>query len=226
MLALYRSGRQAEALETYQAARGALIEELGIEPSRRIRDLHQAILVQDPHLSSIRGPSVRRARNRPRTVRGCIRGTRARAGRAGGSARGRPGRSRPARPDRRRARHRQEPADRRADRRCAPARGAGAGRPLLGGGRRAGILALGAVAAQLRPRERARRAANPARRRGGGTRSAAARPPRALSRSSRAADAGVRGCALSAVRGREFLPATRRGGASAGAGARRLARRG
>ena len=50
MLALYRSGRQAEALETYQAARSALIEELGIEPSRRIRDLHQAILVQDSSL--------------------------------------------------------------------------------------------------------------------------------------------------------------------------------
>ena len=50
MLCLYRSGRQAEALETYQAARRALVEELGIEPGRRLRELHQAILVQDPGL--------------------------------------------------------------------------------------------------------------------------------------------------------------------------------
>jgi DNA-binding SARP family transcriptional activator len=48
MLALYRSGRQAEALDVYQAARGALVEELGIEPARELRDLHQAILRQDP----------------------------------------------------------------------------------------------------------------------------------------------------------------------------------
>src|SRR5262249_642199 len=47
MLSLYRSGRQAEALEAYQAARGALTEELGIEPSKSVRDLHQAILNQD-----------------------------------------------------------------------------------------------------------------------------------------------------------------------------------
>ena len=50
MLALYRSGRQAEALEAYQAARKALVEELGIEPGRSLRDLHQAILNQDPVL--------------------------------------------------------------------------------------------------------------------------------------------------------------------------------
>jgi DNA-binding SARP family transcriptional activator/tetratricopeptide (TPR) repeat protein len=50
MLALYRSGRQAEALATYQAARGALVDELGIEPSRELRDLEQAILRQDPAL--------------------------------------------------------------------------------------------------------------------------------------------------------------------------------
>jgi DNA-binding SARP family transcriptional activator len=50
MLCLYRSGRTAEALETYQAARRALVEELGIEPGRRLRELHQAILVQDPGL--------------------------------------------------------------------------------------------------------------------------------------------------------------------------------
>ena len=47
MLALYRSGRQAEALEAYQEARSALVEELGIEPSRQLRELHQAILRQD-----------------------------------------------------------------------------------------------------------------------------------------------------------------------------------
>jgi DNA-binding SARP family transcriptional activator len=50
MVALYRSGRQAEALEAYQAARRALVDELGIEPGRELRDLHQRILNQDPEL--------------------------------------------------------------------------------------------------------------------------------------------------------------------------------
>ena len=50
MLALYRSGRQAEALDAYQQARRALVDELGIEPSRELRELHQAILNQDPAL--------------------------------------------------------------------------------------------------------------------------------------------------------------------------------
>src|SRR5215831_152314 len=50
MLALYRSGRQAEALEAYQQARAALVDELGIEPGRPLRDLHQAILNQDSAL--------------------------------------------------------------------------------------------------------------------------------------------------------------------------------
>jgi predicted ATPase/DNA-binding SARP family transcriptional activator len=50
MLALYRSGRQAEALEAYQQSRAALVDELGIEPGRPLRDLHQAILNQDPAL--------------------------------------------------------------------------------------------------------------------------------------------------------------------------------
>jgi DNA-binding SARP family transcriptional activator len=50
MLALYRSGRQSEALGAYQNARRTLVEELGIEPSRPLRDLHQAILNQDPGL--------------------------------------------------------------------------------------------------------------------------------------------------------------------------------
>jgi predicted ATPase/DNA-binding SARP family transcriptional activator len=50
MLALYRSGRQAEALDAYQQARHALVDELGIEPGRSLRDLHQAILNQDAAL--------------------------------------------------------------------------------------------------------------------------------------------------------------------------------
>ena len=50
MLALYRSARQAEALEAYQDARRTLVEELGIEPGRSLRDLEQAILRQDSSL--------------------------------------------------------------------------------------------------------------------------------------------------------------------------------
>jgi DNA-binding SARP family transcriptional activator len=50
MLALYRSGRQAEALEAYHEGRKAMVEELGIEPGRSLRELEQAILRQDPAL--------------------------------------------------------------------------------------------------------------------------------------------------------------------------------
>jgi len=50
MLCLYRSGRQAEALAAYRAAREALVGDLGIEPGRELRELHQAILAQDPGL--------------------------------------------------------------------------------------------------------------------------------------------------------------------------------
>ena len=50
MIALYRAGRQAEALEAYQQARTVLVDELGIEPGRELRELQQAILTQDPAL--------------------------------------------------------------------------------------------------------------------------------------------------------------------------------
>jgi len=50
MLALYRSGRQAEALEVFQEARAVLVEELGIEPGRTLRELERSILQQDPSL--------------------------------------------------------------------------------------------------------------------------------------------------------------------------------
>lgn len=44
MLALHRCGRSAEALEVYQQARGALIQQVGLEPSAQLRELEQAIL--------------------------------------------------------------------------------------------------------------------------------------------------------------------------------------
>jgi DNA-binding SARP family transcriptional activator len=50
MTALYRSGRQAEALDAYQSARRALVDELGIEPSPALQELERAILRQDPAL--------------------------------------------------------------------------------------------------------------------------------------------------------------------------------
>jgi DNA-binding SARP family transcriptional activator len=50
MLALYRCGRQADALAAYQRTRHALVEQLGIEPSPPLRELEQAILRQDPAL--------------------------------------------------------------------------------------------------------------------------------------------------------------------------------
>jgi DNA-binding SARP family transcriptional activator len=52
MLALYRSDRQADALQAYQDARRTLVEELGIEPGERLRELERAILAQDPGLTA------------------------------------------------------------------------------------------------------------------------------------------------------------------------------
>jgi DNA-binding SARP family transcriptional activator/DNA-binding beta-propeller fold protein YncE len=52
MLALYRRGRQAEALEAYRRARRRFSEELGIEPATRLRELEAAILRHDPSLEA------------------------------------------------------------------------------------------------------------------------------------------------------------------------------
>ena len=71
MLALYRSSRQAEALEAYRGARRELSSELGLEPSAELKQLEQAILQQDPALDLApprRGAA--RARRRPRCPSG------------------------------------------------------------------------------------------------------------------------------------------------------------
>ncbi|HXV56438.1 MAG TPA: BTAD domain-containing putative transcriptional regulator [Gaiellaceae bacterium] len=59
MLSLYRSGRQADALAAYRAARAALVEELGLDPGRALQELEAAILRQDLSLEaplSLRDP--------------------------------------------------------------------------------------------------------------------------------------------------------------------------
>jgi DNA-binding SARP family transcriptional activator/streptogramin lyase len=64
MLALYRSGRQSEALETYQQARRLFSSELGLEPSRALRELEAAILRQDVELDLAPKPAGRRGQAR------------------------------------------------------------------------------------------------------------------------------------------------------------------
>ena len=58
MLALYRSGRQAEALDAYRQARETLVGELGIEPSPELQQLEQSILRHDPELKLAEEPSA------------------------------------------------------------------------------------------------------------------------------------------------------------------------
>ena len=68
MLALYRCGRQADALHAYQRARTVLAERLGIEPGVELRELEVAILNQRPELDDLlrRRPAPRRAAPVPR----------------------------------------------------------------------------------------------------------------------------------------------------------------
>jgi DNA-binding SARP family transcriptional activator len=65
MLALYRSDRQAEALETYRMTRRRLVDELGIEPGSALQDLHQAILRHDKALAPAPSPAGEAAPTRP-----------------------------------------------------------------------------------------------------------------------------------------------------------------
>jgi DNA-binding SARP family transcriptional activator/Tfp pilus assembly protein PilF len=57
MLALYRDGRQAEALAAYQHARDTLVEQLGAEPGPDLQQLHQQILTADPALTAPASPA-------------------------------------------------------------------------------------------------------------------------------------------------------------------------
>ncbi|GGY05429.1 AfsR/SARP family transcriptional regulator [Streptomyces hiroshimensis] len=61
MVALYRSGRQSDALQAFQRARRALVEELGVEPGAELTRLQQRVLASDPSLVWRGGASARRA---------------------------------------------------------------------------------------------------------------------------------------------------------------------
>ncbi len=116
MLALYRCGRQAEALDAFQDARERLVGELGVEPGPELRELQEAILRHDPKLTPAACRAARRARG------GRAAGDPRPHGRAGLAARALGARRE--RPRRARADHR--PARDRAD---ADRRRAGGGGP-------------------------------------------------------------------------------------------------
>ncbi len=61
MLALYRAGRQGEALRAFERARAYLVDELGLDPSPELRELEQRILEQDASLVINLRPKVKRA---------------------------------------------------------------------------------------------------------------------------------------------------------------------
>jgi hypothetical protein len=65
MLALYRSGRQADALAAYRAARSSLVEELGLEPGAELKRLEAAVLAHDPALDLPPGVILRSATRIP-----------------------------------------------------------------------------------------------------------------------------------------------------------------
>ncbi|HZR95915.1 MAG TPA: AfsR/SARP family transcriptional regulator [Gaiellaceae bacterium] len=61
MLALYRSGRQADALEAYRTARRVHVDQLGLEPGPELRRIQDAILAHDPELAAAPAPAVQPA---------------------------------------------------------------------------------------------------------------------------------------------------------------------
>ncbi|MDQ2910845.1 MAG: winged helix-turn-helix domain-containing protein [Actinomycetota bacterium] len=69
MLALYRSGRQADALDTYRSGRKRLADELGLEPGGELRQLEKAILEHDPALAPPPAPQRREPTAEERRLR-------------------------------------------------------------------------------------------------------------------------------------------------------------
>ena len=155
MLALYRSERQSEALDAYRQARGALVEQIGVEPGAELQRLHAAILSHDPALDPAapvppaRPPPSQPA---PAALRERRRRTALLLAVAVALGRGRPDRLR------RQPRHRARPvaADRRELRRghrpgWRRHHGSVRGRPEPGGGRRGRRLGLGRERAATGP---------------------------------------------------------------------------
>src|SRR5207342_2446752 len=77
MVALYRAGRQAEALEVFRAGRAALVEAFGLEPTPALKELESRVLRHDPALDGGSRPQLAPARvrrsagpRRPRVRRG------------------------------------------------------------------------------------------------------------------------------------------------------------
>ena len=69
VLALYRAGRLPDALECYAQYRRVLAEELGVDPSRPLQELHERVLRQDPELAGPARPAPRPTRHRGRGPR-------------------------------------------------------------------------------------------------------------------------------------------------------------
>jgi DNA-binding SARP family transcriptional activator/streptogramin lyase len=73
MLALYRSGRQGDALARHQEGRRILVDELGLEPGPELQELEHRILVHDPSLDGPRSAlTAARGRGRPLLAAGCV----------------------------------------------------------------------------------------------------------------------------------------------------------
>jgi DNA-binding SARP family transcriptional activator len=165
MRALYRCDRQSEALEVYQEARRLLVAELGLEPSRRLRELEQAILQQDPSLDGsglpAEPPNSRPMSDQPALEHqsGSVSWGATASSRRCQACLTTHGGLRTACGHRRRAGDWQESPCRGA---CQPGDRQGSESalwPMLGGRRRTSLLALGSGDPLLRPR--GRRAASP-----------------------------------------------------------------